>query len=320
MQKTCQYCGKEYEDRPSRRVKYCSRQCAWADHNVKIECICEQCGKHFYVVKSKSIGRKYCSQECTGIASNTHIELVCQNCGKLFKEKAYRIGAKYCSSKCYGEAKSRRMDCKCLVCGKPFTRSASRTKYGFGKYCSVECRNKAGFRQVERSCAVCGKSFMRRPSVATENLGIYCSNECKLVGMTTHVFQECLHCHKTFKVYKHLIGLKKYCSKECYGASQRGMNRGALSIFWRGGRKPYRGPNWRYQRELAYNRDLGICQNCGAVKSTNGYACSVHHIKPFREFDGNYIAANDLLNLITLCSTCHGLAEHGKIILQPKLL
>ena len=36
----------------------------------------------------------------------------------------------------------------------------------------------------------------------------------------------------------------------------------------------------------------------------------VHHIKPFRFFENDYMAANDLENLITLCISCHKKAEY----------
>lgn len=66
------------------------------------------------------------------------------------------------------------------------------------------------------------------------------------------------------------------------------------------------------------------CQYCGKKRSKKNH--HVHHIKPFRSFgyisnqNNFYIQANDLRNLITLCSHCHNQAEAGKIFIQPSLL
>jgi DEAD/DEAH box helicase domain-containing protein len=75
------------------------------------------------------------------------------------------------------------------------------------------------------------------------------------------------------------------------------------------------GPNWQTQRRLALERDQGRCRNCGA---TGPAMLHVHHIRPFREFgyfrgqNENYIKANKIDNLVTLCASCHRLAETGQ--------
>jgi 5-methylcytosine-specific restriction endonuclease McrA len=81
---------------------------------------------------------------------------------------------------------------------------------------------------------------------------------------------------------------------------------GPKNPFWRGGYEPYYGPNWFEQREKALKRDNYTCQKCGARGD------DVHHIIPFRKFGlANYLKANELSNLITLCKSCHG-KENGK--------
>ena len=40
-----------------------------------------------------------------------------------------------------------------------------------------------------------------------------------------------------------------------------------------------------------------------------GRSLDVHHIIPFRRFAGDWRAANDLANLLTLCPTCHAKAD-----------
>ncbi len=73
---------------------------------------------------------------------------------------------------------------------------------------------------------------------------------------------------------------------------------------WRGGREKYYGPNWTKQKNLARKRDNYICSNCKTKE--DGRAHDVHHIVPFRKFGKiNYLEANNLNNLITLCPSCH---------------
>jgi len=75
-----------------------------------------------------------------------------------------------------------------------------------------------------------------------------------------------------------------------------------------------RGPNWARQRELARARDGYRCQYCGAPELP-GRQHDVHHLRSFHTFgwipgqNDNYLAANSLDNLITLCPSCHRRAE-----------
>jgi DEAD/DEAH box helicase domain-containing protein len=66
------------------------------------------------------------------------------------------------------------------------------------------------------------------------------------------------------------------------------------------------GPNWPQQRDAARQRDNYTCQNCGLRE--DGRSHDVHHKIPFKAFD-NFMEANRLENLITLCPTCHRRAE-----------
>ena len=76
------------------------------------------------------------------------------------------------------------------------------------------------------------------------------------------------------------------------------------------------GPNWQTQRQKALERDGQRCQICGA--SGDGAILHVHHKRPFREFsytrgvNENYLDANKLENLVTLCPACHRQAEAGQ--------
>jgi len=80
------------------------------------------------------------------------------------------------------------------------------------------------------------------------------------------------------------------------------------------------GPNWPAQRDAARARDGYICRHCGAPER-EGRQHDVHHVTPFRAFgytpgvnDIQAISklANQLENLITLCSTCHRRVERAR--------
>ncbi|MGD9315566.1 MAG: DUF1998 domain-containing protein, partial [Anaerolineae bacterium] len=75
-----------------------------------------------------------------------------------------------------------------------------------------------------------------------------------------------------------------------------------------------RGPNWEEQRNRARARDGHRCRHCGAPERP-GRAHHVHHIQPFRTFgyvrgkNDQYLEANRLENLVTLCTSCHRRVE-----------
>lgn len=83
------------------------------------------------------------------------------------------------------------------------------------------------------------------------------------------------------------------------------------------------GPNWQEQRRKALERDNYRCRTCGAAAdeeegATRGRSLHVHHLRPFRDFgyvpqrNEQYVQANRLENLITLCPTCHRRAEESQ--------
>jgi DEAD/DEAH box helicase domain-containing protein len=78
------------------------------------------------------------------------------------------------------------------------------------------------------------------------------------------------------------------------------------------------GPNWREQRRKALERDGYRCRTCGANGGSGGISLHVHHIRPFRDYNyipganENYLHANQIDNLVSLCPSCHGRAEAGQ--------
>lgn len=81
---------------------------------------------------------------------------------------------------------------------------------------------------------------------------------------------------------------------------------------WKGGKANWYGSNWEEQREKAIDRDGGECQKCGS-----GDDLVVHHHVPLRLWrddpDKKRENANDLWNLVTLCSECHGEIESKRL-------
>lgn len=67
---------------------------------------------------------------------------------------------------------------------------------------------------------------------------------------------------------------------------------------------------WQKVREQAKQRDHHMCISCRASGLIVCEGLSVHHIVPLEE---DIALAAELANLITLCSSCHELAEAGMI-------
>ncbi len=70
------------------------------------------------------------------------------------------------------------------------------------------------------------------------------------------------------------------------------------------------GPNWSRQRDRVRARDGYRCTQCGAHEQP-GRQHDIHHLIPFRTFgyvagiNENYLLANRLENLVTVCRSCH---------------
>lgn len=250
--------------------------------------------------------------------------VVCQQCGKEFGSRnAYR--AKYCSRECFGLSlrnPDRRKKCK--VCGKEFYQESITSKY-----CSKECRLKAGWNKKDPSkwskfiCDWCGKEFeeyaYRQPR--------FCSRQCVAEFAAKqpkpnsqkpeiHIQLTCEICGKLYQTTTHQVRERgsRFCSRKCMGIAKSNTMRGEGNPNWNGGTldPDAYGPNWGRQSRKAKKRDKHTCQVCG-YKSGGDRILDVHHIKPIKEFNGNWKLANQLYNLISLCRPCHRKVEVGKI-------
>ncbi|MDR7237082.1 HNH endonuclease [Neobacillus drentensis] len=168
--------------------------------------------------------------------------------------------------------------------------------------------------QVEIECSICREKFNVPKS--RENSAKYCSKHCLGIAngirgkilYRNHVPVTCSNCGIDFEKKPSTMRTLNFCSVTCMGKfySESKMFSGEKSGTWNGGDIGYYGPNWLSQRRLARERDQFTCKNCGITEEEYGQELSVHHINPFRNFNGDWESANELSNLISLCEyPCH---------------
>lgn len=259
----------------------------------------------------------------------------CLNCGKDMKVKPSHFERKkYCSRACKSEYQknnppqfwkdmSKKQKVNCSYCGSILTRKPSEIRNN--NFCNHECKrlfqlknghliNQHLRKDVKVVCQYCGKEF-----IVPKNRQItakYCSKSCLgkangergKVQYTKRFKIYCINCNKEFEKKPSTIKQLNFCSVECMGTYYKNsqMFAGENSGTWSGGDINYYGPNWLNQRRKARERDNYTCQDCGITEEEYGHELSVHHITPFRDFNGDWEKANKLSNLISICEyPCH---------------
>lgn len=172
----------------------------------------------------------------------------------------------------------------------------------------------------ETSCEWCDDSFSYH---VERDEGRFCSQDCyqawlhqeHLAGddspLANKVTRTCDECGEQFKRQESRAKLNErdYCSHECYHENHTGED----APNWKGGAVSYYGENWLPQRRKAILRDGYKCQDCGMSQEshldTHKKDLEVHHIQPISTFEDKTVA-NQLSNLITLCTKCHDEREH----------
>ncbi len=258
--------------------------------------VCIECGKEIRVKPSHYNRKKYCSRVCkttylrkhppeswSRLSKKTNVN--CTNCNKKILRKPSSTGEKnYCSRVCLYEYLRmnkpnqnlrKRIHINCEICSSTFEVIESRKLTA--KYCSKKCvgiaNGKRGSvqysKRVKVNCTNCNQRLERKPSIIKQ------WNFCN-----------------------------QFCMAEYY--SKTDAFSGPKSGTWKGGDPGYYGLNWRQQRKKARKRDDFKCQDCGITEELYGQELSVHHIIPFRDFNGDWRNANQLSNLISLCEyPCH---------------
>jgi 5-methylcytosine-specific restriction endonuclease McrA len=250
------------------------------------------------------------------------------------------------------------IEVECANCGQKLLRHPYRLKYAKNQFCDRRCKgqymskhnvgeahpnfaNGGDFHDV--ACSQCGKIIKRHRDKIKRNEHNFCCRKCydewrkvNLIGAKNPNFQtpalktKCATCKKVIWRKPWRIGtidrVRHFCSLECKYEWHRTVPVGENSPQWRGGAERYYGPNWRKQRRRARKRDGYRCRVCGKTQKQNGKSLDVHHIIPFKDFNyipeenDNYMQANDLSNLVSLCRFCHKAVEAGNLPLQLNLL
>lgn len=247
---------------------------------------------------------------------------LCQQCGKPINERTDR-NVRFCSRACFG--KSRRKSPSYRVCPQCNRQFVVPPKNPNTKYCSTNCRDAAWTTLLNLSCDHCGKPIQVRPQYAAKLKHHFCSRQCCAAWRHlndprggkhprySRVTVYCTMCGKKFTRAQHETkGKRHFCGRQCctLWQSSSGHFSGKNNGNWKGGYKPYYGPNWAQQRRNARHRDRYSCQRCTATESELGRQLDVHHIRAFREFGiEQYREANKLRNLICYCASCHQIIE-----------
>jgi endogenous inhibitor of DNA gyrase (YacG/DUF329 family) len=249
----------------------------------------------------------------------------CVYCGKEF---VARSDAKYCSFAC--QNRSRYKDATCKNCGKVFRKCGKDSTC-----CSISCSkqylwkskpaheslpvirsDKYHCRFIETSCKNCGKIVNIRHGDYNRTMKtrgyVTCSRHCSFVLSGKTVKLTCSECGKEF--YRAISGIDPnnkhyFCSKPCQKANTDYILSGEDHYRYIDGNTSYkRGDNWLMVRREVRKRDNKTCQICGITEAETHKLHDVHHIIPYRKFT-DYREANNIENLITLCSSCHHRTE-----------
>lgn len=198
----------------------------------------------------------------------------------------------------------------CPQCGLEFTPKAHST------FCSEQCRK--AYQSHTVVCKRCNKSF------ATYRVNQeFCSQGCatgyrRATGITM-ITKPCEWCGNDFTSKK--TKNRRFCGHECASLFLAVERLGENNPLWKGGAPKRRGHNWKKQRKLAINRDNFTCQICGKrQKPHQHHIVDVHHITKYSAFNGDWLSANQLTNLITLCRKCHMKVERHGFPCPRKLL
>jgi 5-methylcytosine-specific restriction endonuclease McrA len=249
----------------------------------------------------------------------------CEECCKVYEVQKHRLKiSRFCSMLCLNKNNAKKNTKHprkiCVTCGKEF--------YGSRISCSPECTPHPKGKRIIKYCKGCNKKLELQPSRAFKN---FCSKECHAswrIGekRKQRIVKICLICKKEFKVLPSRED-KKYC-KRCDGRHYeqaythkriRGENHSWYTV---GTTEKEYGRNWKEQAQKARKRDRHTCQVCGCKRTKDGRKLSVHHITPRRNFktlEELEEKGNALINLITLCQSCHAKVESNVIAIQSRL-
>lgn len=187
-----------------------------------------------------------------------------------------------------------------------------------------------------KPCSVCGEPVYRAAWQDRVRPTVYCSRKCYETWWSSalpggqvgerhrlwkggKIEKVCQQCGSLFFVGRNYqADFRKFCSRECYGATRTGSNNNK----WKGGISSERDvakasqqyADWRL---AVYQRDHFTCVLClRHLKKLHA-----HHIKRFSDFPG---LRYDVENGATLCAPCHKqtckLEEHFEDLIRSRIL
>lgn len=234
------------------------------------------------------------------------ITRICQNCGKQFHchKPSGKDKKLFCSRHCFYQYRKNLPEHwkPCIVCGKKFwVIFPSYYKNGCLRTCSKECSHILRVKAFDnpRQHAIRVMNGKRNGSKSHPERRVFIHKTCKQCSKPYILTGKADHSRRANS---------NFCSHDCWYEFIRKDR--SKHPNWKGGYSPFYGPNWEKQKRIARKRDNYTCQKCRKVESPNSPTLHVHHVKPFRLFGiERYQEANDLSNLITLCSHCHKVIE-----------
>lgn len=177
------------------------------------------------------------------------------------------------------------------------------------KTCCKKCARQLGHkkRRVPKVCPACGKHFTLTLYHKDRR---FCSPRCYGDYRRDHP-----------EKYPSPLADPAIHAKAMETRESRGHNgspRGKDSPHWKGGKIWWRGAEW-FEIAAAIRERDGACVNCGMTNAECiakfGSPLAAHHIVPYRETQDNSPE-----NLVALCNTCHGYADHNPEKLNAPLL
>lgn len=212
----------------------------------------------------------------------------------------------------------------CFQCGQSFHRKQSHINRVVRQFCSNACR---GMWQSEQTrfkhphhklktviCFGCKNPTIKSNWQIKRHKKMFCSKECYLrwkASISKSEYKSCYICgkKKRFDVSKLKRNKFFFCSKKCKAIWDSQRMSGKNHPMWNGGRIDYYGPDWHRQKRKARKRDNYTCQDCGIHESILGKCLDVHHLIAYKINHDN-----SLLNLISLCPSCHMIREWAIVL------
>lgn len=257
---------------------------------------CIRCGATYHTWREAST---FCSMSCYR-QHTAKKDIPCRVCGGLFKRR--QGDENHCSPECGHESRRKEKLKKiCAQCGKLFYVPPG---YQYQICCGEKCGRLHAANTIRQewptvSCPQCGKGFVRRGS----DTRTFCSLTCYRETLQPLVTLTCETCGAGYERKANRTAKSRYCSRPCQTRAMAQNNRVSEPVPKR------RGANWDDQSAKVRKRDKSTCQHCKRVKTDRYDYFDVHHIIPYRLFNGDYKKANELSNLVLLCRSCHGKAD-----------